>query len=69
MNKLNQVNNVNNNLVQNTTSNMMPFTCMPNRSFLRAAGLSTFIWLLMASDMSCLVLGSVEPEKHNKEKK
>jgi hypothetical protein len=38
-------------------------------SFLRAAGLSTFIWLLMASDMSFLVLGSVEPEKHNKEKK
>jgi hypothetical protein len=33
-----------------------------------AAGLSTFIWLLMASDMRFLVLGSVEPEKHNKEK-
>jgi hypothetical protein len=30
MNKLNQVNNVNNNLVRNTTSNMMPFTCMSN---------------------------------------
>jgi hypothetical protein len=26
MNTLNQVNNVNNNLVLNTTSNMMPFT-------------------------------------------
>jgi hypothetical protein len=32
-------------------------------AFPRAAGLSTFIWLLMASDMSFLVLGSVEPEK------
>ena len=30
MNKLNQVTNVNNNLVRNTTSNMMPFTCMSN---------------------------------------
>jgi membrane associated rhomboid family serine protease len=33
-------------------------------AFPRAAGLLTFIWLLMASDMSFLVLGSVEPEKH-----
>jgi hypothetical protein len=34
-------------------------------AFPRAAGLSTFI---SASDMSFVVLGSVEPEKHNKEK-
>jgi hypothetical protein len=37
-------------------------------AFPRPAGLSTFIWLLMASDMRFLVLESVEPEKHNKEK-
>jgi hypothetical protein len=34
-------------------------------AFPRAAGLSIFI---SASDMSFLVLGLVEPEKHNKEK-